>query len=116
MDDIIYYDFAKEFTPNPGLRFRRLSDFSGEEFRESVLERIFKEKKKITINVEGVESSLGSSFLSEAFGTIAVKYGLETFNNTVKIDISTPKGRVTNTEMIERINEAIKKHKLSGKK
>ncbi|MFX4209306.1 STAS-like domain-containing protein [Aliarcobacter butzleri] len=116
MNDVVYYDFAKEFTPNPGLRFRRISDFSGEEFRESVLERIFKENKKIIINVEGIESSLGSSFLSEAFGNMAVKYGLEKFNNTVNIDTSTPKGKVTNTEMKERIEEALKKNKLNGRK
>lgn len=116
MNDVIYYDFAKEFNPNPGLRFRKISDFSGQEFREDVLEKIFKENKKIIINVEGIESSLGSSFLSEAFGNIAVKYGLEKFNNTVSIDISNPKGRVTNAEMRERVTEAIKKSISNGKK
>ncbi|MGH2278574.1 STAS-like domain-containing protein [Aliarcobacter sp. ERUVET-7] len=111
MSDVVFYDFAKEFSKNPGLRFRNLSDFSGQEFREDVLEKIFQENKKIVINIEGIESSLGSSFLSEAFGNLAVKYGIDKFNNTVSIDESTPKGKVTNKEMRNRVEEAIRRNK-----
>ncbi len=103
------YNFAEEFTKNPGLRFRKLSEFSGEEFREDVLEKFFTENKKIIINIDGIESSLGSSFLSEAFGNIAVKYGKEKFMEIVEIDTSSEIGRVTNEEMLKRVNEAIKR-------
>lgn len=103
------YNFAEEFTKNPGLRFRKLSEFSGEEFREDVLEKFFTENKKIIINIDGIESSLGSSFLSEAFGNIAVKYGKEKFKEIVEIDTSSEIGMVTNEEMLKRVDEAIKR-------
>ena len=103
------YNFAEEFTKNPGLRFRKLSEFSGEEFREDVLKKFFTENKKIIINIDDIESSLGSSFLSEAFGNIAVKYGKEKFKEIVEIDTSSEIGRVTNEEMLKRVNEAIKR-------
>lgn len=101
------YNFAEEFTKNPGLRFKKLSDFSGEEFREEVLEKFFTTNQKIIIDVSGVESSLGSSFLSEAFGNIAVKYGKDKFMKIVTIDTSSEIGRVTNEEMLNRVNEAL---------
>jgi len=107
------YDFAKEFTKNPGLRFKRLSEFSGEEFREDILESFFSKDLRIIIDVGGIESSLGSSFLSEAFGNIAVKYGIEKFSKIVKIDTSSEIGAVTNEEMLKRVNEAIKR--VNGK-
>ncbi|MCK9338284.1 MAG: STAS-like domain-containing protein [Arcobacteraceae bacterium] len=103
------YNFAEEFTKNPGLRFRKLSEFSGEEFREDVLEKFFSENKKIVINIDGIESSLGSSFLSEAFGNIAVKYGKEKFIEIVEIDTNSEIGMVTNDEMLKRVDEAIKR-------
>lgn len=101
------YDFAKEFSKNPGLRFRKLGEFSGEEFREEVLEKIFQANEKVLINIDGIESALGASFLSEAFGNIAVKYGLEKFNQIIEIDSLSEKGKITNDEMLKRVNEAI---------
>lgn len=103
------YNFAEEFTKNPGLRFRKLSEFSGEEFREEVLEDFFKKDQRVIINVDGIESSLGSSFLSEAFGNIAVKYGKDKFIDIIQIDTSSDIGYVTNEEMLKRVDEAIKR-------
>lgn len=107
MRETIHYNFAEQFSKNPGLRFRRLSDFSGEEFREDVLEKYFEENKEILINIDGIESALGASFLSEAFGNLAVKYGKEKFEQTIKFDTSNIKGKVTNDEMQERVKEAL---------
>lgn len=101
------YDFAKEFSKNPGLRFKKLGEFSGEEFRENVLENFFQANEKVLINIDGIESALGASFLSEAFGNIAVKYGLEKFNEIIEIDSSSEKGKITNDEMLKRVKEAI---------
>lgn len=103
------YNFAEEFTKNPGLRFKKLSEFSGEEFREEVLEDFFKKDQKVIINVDGIESSLGSSFLSEAFGNIAVKYGKDKFIDIIQIDTSSDIGYVTNEEMLKRVDEAIRR-------
>lgn len=112
MSEVTKYDFAKEFSKNPGLRFKKLSPgHSGEEFREDVLRKYFEEDKKILIDIEGIESSMGSSFLSEAFGNIAVEYGLEKFKEIVSIDTSTQKGKVTSDEMFLRVEEAVKRSK-----
>jgi len=105
--EALEYDFAEKFTKNPGLRFKKLSEFSGEEFRENVLEPFFKENKKIIINLEGIESALGASFLSEAFGNLAVKYGLDKFNEIIQISTDDKIGKVTNDEMIKRVKEAL---------
>lgn len=105
------YNFSEEFTKNPGLRFKHLSDFSGEEFREDILEKFFSENEKVIIDVSGIESSLGSSFLSEAFGNIAVKYGKNKFIEIIEIDTSSEIGMVTNEEMLKRVDEAIKRTK-----
>ena len=113
MGNEVKYDFAKEFSKNPGLRFRKLSEYSGEEFREDVLEKFFQSNTRVIINVDGIESSLGASFLSEAFGNIAVKYGIDKFNEIVAFDTSSTKGKITYEEMKERVDEALKR---AGKK
>ena len=103
------YDFANSFSKNPGLRFRHLSEDSGEEFREEVLEVFFQNNTPVEINVDEVESALGASFLSEAFGNIAVTYGLEKFNEIIHIDISSSKGKITDNEMRKRVQEALER-------
>lgn len=108
------YNFAEEFSKNPGLRFKHLSKYSGEEFRENVLESFFTQNEKVLINIDGVESALGASFLSEAFGNIAVKYGIDKFNEIISIDTTTPKGQITNEEMQKRVNEALARQSKNG--
>lgn len=106
----IVYDFAKEFTPNPGLRLESMTPgVSGEKFREDVLRNFFKIGQKVIIDVSGVESNLGSSFLSESFGNIAVEYGIDKFNEIIDFDKTTPKGEVTYKEMMLRVGEALKR-------
>lgn len=107
MNEVILYDFAEKFSKNPGLRFRNLSDFSGEQFREEILEPCFKNNSRIIINVDGVESALGASFLSEAFGSLAVKYGKKRFDQIIQFDTKTVKGRINFEEMQKRVDEAI---------
>ena len=75
MKDRINYDFAKEFTENPGPRYRTLGDKSGEEFREDVLKPLLKEYKFINIDGTGITSSFNPSFLSEAFGKLTIDLG-----------------------------------------
>lgn len=109
---VIKYDFAKEFSPNPGLRFETMTPgISGEKFRDEILEKVFKNGDQIIIDVSGIESNLGSSFLSEAFGNIAVKYGIDRFNEIIEFDRSTQKGEVTYQEMMKRVKEALIKAK-----
>lgn len=69
---------ATDFTETPGARYRVEGDFSGEEFRDSILEPKFLEAKsngeQLTIDLDG-GYGYPTSFLEEAFGGLARKYG-----------------------------------------
>ncbi len=70
-------NIAKDFASTPGARYRVDGPFSGEEFREECLERHFQDLEddsKITIILDGAEG-YATSFLEEAFGGLARKYG-----------------------------------------
>lgn len=60
---------AQQFSKFPGGRFRRISENSGEEFRERLLEPAVKGDEKVIVNLDGVVG-YGSSFLEEVFGGI----------------------------------------------
>ena len=68
-----------DYTKTPGARFKSDGPFSGEEFREKILDPHFNDKsakEKIEIILDGVEG-YPTSFLEEAFGGLARKYGKE---------------------------------------
>lgn len=75
----IVINIATQFTATPGARHKSDGPFSGEEFRENFLETYFKETKDDTvleIILDGVEG-YATSFLEEAFGGLARRYGQE---------------------------------------
>jgi len=86
MDRIIIN--VKDFSKTPGSRYKEEGDFSGEEFRESILEPKFEEALKsnnrIIINLDGT-IGYGTSWLEEVFGGLARKYGKEKVNEIIDI-------------------------------
>lgn len=64
----------KDFSKTPGSRYRDEGIFSGEEFREEVLEPVYKQAidkgHKITIVLDGT-IGYGTSWLEEVFGGLA---------------------------------------------
>ncbi len=62
---------CKEFSASPGPRYTSEGDFSGEEFRVTLLGPRLKDaivnKKKLFIDLDGT-AGYGTSFLEEAFG------------------------------------------------
>ena len=74
---MIRIDIAKDYSDTPGPRYKKDGEFSGEEFREILLEPKFLEAKnnneKLIINLDG-GYGYPSSFLEEAFGGLARKY------------------------------------------
>lgn len=64
---MITISVARDFSPYPAGRFRKDGRFSGEVFRQEVLERAFKEYQKVVIELDGVRG-YSNSFLEEAFG------------------------------------------------
>lgn len=70
------YSIAKEYTKNPGARFIEQGSFSGQDFRQRVLEPFFKDRKggeRLEIDFDGL-NGYPSSFFEEAFGGIARIY------------------------------------------
>lgn len=76
MDTIVIY-VAKDFSTTPGPRYKKEGEFSGEEFRENILDKKFQEvlanESKLIINLDGT-FGYGTSFLEESFGGLARKY------------------------------------------
>lgn len=73
-------NIALDFSETPGARYKTDGDFSGEDFFEKILEPKFL-KIKDTNNVLFVNldntAGYATSFLDEAFGGLARKYGKE---------------------------------------
>lgn len=64
---------AKNFSRFPAGRYLTDGPYSGQAFREKVVEPLLKEGKRVTIDLDGV-MGYGSSFLEEAFGGL-VRHG-----------------------------------------
>lgn len=86
MDRIIIN--VKDFSKTPGSRYREEGPYSGEEFREGVLEPKFEEalksNHKIIVNLDGT-IGYGTSWLEEVFGGLARKYGREKVNKIIEL-------------------------------
>lgn len=72
---------SQEFTDTPGPRYKKDGQFSGEEFRESILLPKFKDilnnnNENLIIDFDG-GYGYPSSFLEEAFGGLARKFGAD---------------------------------------
>lgn len=67
-------DVSRDFSRTPGGRYRSDGDYSGEDFRESVLIPALEQHARIVVDLDGV---LGytTSFLEEAFGGLVRRIG-----------------------------------------
>lgn len=77
---MITINIAQDFTDTPGPRYQKDGQFSGEEFRNKILEPKFLEakssKQKLIIDLDG-GYGYPSSFLEEAFGGLARLYEIK---------------------------------------
>ena len=106
-------NICKEFTDTPNGRYKSEGHFSGEEFRENLLEPRYLEAKekreKLTINMDG-GYGYPTSFLEEAFGGLARKYDLnEVLQMLIFISDDEP-------SLIEEIESYIKNANRRGAK
>ena len=99
----IEYNFAKEFSPYPGPREENIGPFSGERFREEILEKYFQAQQPLLLNIDDTKISFGPSFLSESFGLFAKKYSLEKFNEFLQVKQDTEKGKRFYDKMMEYV-------------
>ena len=72
----INIDVATQFTRTPGGRYRSEGKWSGEEFRETMVEPILEKDTSATVIID-LDGPVGftSSFLEEVFGGLVRKYG-----------------------------------------
>ncbi len=76
---MININISKEFSITPGARYVKDGPHSGELFREQFLEKLFEDpndNSEITVILDGT-AGYGTSFLEEAFGGLARKFGKE---------------------------------------
>ncbi len=84
---MITINIANDFTDTPGPRYKTDGNYSGEEFREELLEPKFLRAKenneKLMIDFDGGYGYL-ISFLEEAFGGLARIYGSDSVLETLE--------------------------------
>jgi hypothetical protein len=67
-DRVVTIEIARDFSRTPGPRFRSLGPYSGEEFRERLVDALSASPDgTVEVVLDGTEG-YGSSFLEEAFG------------------------------------------------
>lgn len=78
-----------EFSTTPGPRFKSQGSYSGEEFREKLLEPAFLQVRdnggKVVVVLDGADG-YPSSFLEEAFGGLARVYGIDVVSGIVSVE------------------------------
>lgn len=71
-------NIATEFSRLPGPRWRDEGEFSGEKFRDEILEPRFKAlapNERLVVVLDGVKFTYPTSFLEESFGGLAREHG-----------------------------------------
>lgn len=69
MKQVVRIDIGKDFSLTPGGRYRREGKWSGEAFREDLLEPRLAEGAHVVVDLDGPEGFM-SSFLDEVFGEL----------------------------------------------
>ena len=109
---------ARQFTEFPGGRSRRISEFSGEQFREEFLEPAVKSGEEVIVELDGVVG-YGSSFLEEVFGGIvrAMKWlNRDQVNKHLKIISSRESWLIEANQYIDdELRRRTKSHNASGR-
>lgn len=76
IQNLILIDIGKDFAKHLGGRYKKDSEYSGEEFLEKLLEPAFLKHEKVVIQLDSLEG-YSAGFLEESFGGLVRKYGYE---------------------------------------
>lgn len=81
----VLFRVARDFTETPGARYYTDGEYSGQQFREQILEPFFHNNQSdiLVIDLDGTEG-YATSFLEEAFGGIARAYGKDVFKKRIR--------------------------------
>lgn len=107
-----------DFSRYPGPRYRDDGPFSGEQFREEIIEPRLKEAlasgQRLKIILDGV-AGYGSSFLEEAFGGLIRRgFDVNTLNSALDIAAETMRFKHHRLRALQYIDDAAKKQKTLG--
>lgn len=98
---------AKDFSITPGGRYIKEGQFSGEEFRESMLIPKFleatKNNEKLIIDTDGAYG-YPPSFLDESFGGLADTFGIDAVLSRIEIVANDQPG------LVDRISGYVHSH------
>ena len=119
-------NIAEEYTETPGARYISDGPYSGEDFRDNILEEKYKEclknKEQLIINFDG-GYGYSTGFLEECFGGLVRKgyNGDEMLNTMIFISNEEPNlindiiEYITDAERIKRITSEKGKQKIKEK-
>jgi hypothetical protein len=102
---------SRDYSNTPGPRYIKQGKYSGEDFRNTLLEKEFLNSEKLIIDLDGV-FGYSASFLDEAFGGLARKYPNEDFDKIAFICKDNP---VWIEEIKTYIKDGIKEGKENDK-
>jgi hypothetical protein len=95
---------ARDYSKEPGARYRTDGPNSGEVFRKQHLEPLFadvNDNSKFTVDLDGAEG-YATSFLEEAFGGLARIYGIERVRKRLELK------SIEDPSLIDDVNEYIR--------
>jgi hypothetical protein len=82
-----HIDFVREFTDCPGGRLRIHGDFSGEEFRDTILKPALEEHDRVILHLNGAVG-FPSSFIDEVFGIVSKDIGYDVVKKKLTIHLT----------------------------
>lgn len=107
----INISIARQFSRTPGPRCRDEGEWSGEQFRDELLEPAFlkgrETKQRVRVDLDGV-FGYGTSFLEEVFGGLARKYPPEDVEKWVYV-VS-----VEEPYLVEDVSDYIRQARIEG--
>jgi len=96
-------NFARDFTDCPGGRYARYGEFSGETFRDTVLQPAIEANDLVILEMDGV-LGFPASFLDEAFGILAERIGQHMLDRKLRVELT------DNRIALSEIRDCIAKH------
>lgn len=104
MRDTKEISVARDYSPYPGPRFAKQGKYSGEKFREVLVEALRKHEH-VVVDLDGT-TGFGSSFLDEAFGGLVRAEGMDPSELSRRLTVKSNQDSSYGEEVRESISQA----------